>query len=527
MHYYKSLQKHIHTFLLFLICTSILIIPIKSAFNIYDEGFALTTAYRIGEGDTPNLDMWSPYPSTQFYILNVLFSYFNPSIFTARVYDAFVKLVLLVSIFFVVRNILPKRYTYFVLVAVSLLIAYSKLYLYLVFPAVAFGILGIYFYHQFCVQNGKKFLLYSGFFVGLSTLFRWDFGCYFIFTITITQLAVSIKESLKSGLGLQTITILSHIKPIAVYFWSALLMASLPVYIFWTIQSGLYHVFDQLVIFPLTILKSTRTLPVPSLIPIDIKVFDWFFFYTPITIVTIFIVRTIKNFFFNKQLIPQTFSLLVITSCFLLHAVSRYDIVHSIPFMIGSLIVTCILLSQKKIRKITKIGVYAYLIIFSFFYFRPQVRYLKDCINSISPFSSHSMILRAGGVKLNENQEKAIKFIQKNTQKNEKIYVGNTHHDFVFINDISLYFLAERLPVTAYHCLHPGVATTVEVQNEIISGIQKHNTPYLVLVDFQKSIEPNNSSISSGVFKLDTFIEKNYRKFKSFGTYQVWKRKLL
>jgi hypothetical protein len=65
--------------------------------------------------------------------------------------------------------------------------------------------------------------------------------------------------------------------------------------------------------------------------------------------------------------------------------------------------------------------------------------------------------------------------------KKQTIFVGNTQHEQVFDNNVIFYYLAEHASATKYIDLHPGVATTAAVQNQIINDIAKHDTNYLVL----------------------------------------------
>ncbi|MBC7321052.1 glycosyltransferase family 39 protein [bacterium] len=137
-----------------------------------------------------------------------------------------------------------------------------------------------------------------------------------------------------------------------------------------------------------------------------------------------------------------------------------------------------------------------------------------------------SLLDRARGIYVFENQEyflsTTIKFIQANTKPDESIFVGNSRHDRIFVNDVMFYFLSERHSATKYHELHPGLATTEEVQREIIEELKKNNVRFIVLWSGAENVsEPNESSISSGVTILDDFIKMNYAPVMYFGPYKV------
>ena len=84
------------------------------------------------------------------------------------------------------------------------------------------------------------------------------------------------------------------------------------------------------------------------------------------------------------------------------------------------------------------------------------------------------------------------------------------------------YFLAERHSATKYHELHPGLATTEEVQLEIIDELKRKNVKFIVLWSGAENVtEPNESSVSSGVTLLDDFIRTNYAPVMYFGPYKI------
>jgi len=96
----------------------------------------------------------------------------------------------------------------------------------------------------------------------------------------------------------------------------------------------------------------------------------------------------------------------------------------------------------------------------------------------------------------------------------------------IFANDIMFYFLSERDSVTKYHELHPGLATTRSIQNEIIRELIKQNVNYIVLWNNpEKVIEPNKSNESSGITDLDDFIHSHYQIMANFGPYAILNKK--
>jgi hypothetical protein len=154
----------------------------------------------------------------------------------------------------------------------------------------------------------------------------------------------------------------------------------------------------------------------------------------------------------------------------------------------------------------------------------PPARELRTILDYASPWSCHSSLERASCAVVQPDQERAIAFVRARTGADEPIFVGNALHDRILINDVMFYFLADRPCPTPYHELHPGVATTLPVQQEIVEDIQAKQVAWVVTVEWPASTELNGSAVSSGVRVLDEFIRANYRPIAEYGTYTVWQR---
>lgn len=135
-----------------------------------------------------------------------------------------------------------------------------------------------------------------------------------------------------------------------------------------------------------------------------------------------------------------------------------------------------------------------------------------------------SAVERAGCVALIPDQEPVVEFLRKNTQPADYLFVGNAKHDKIFINDILLYFLAGRRVPSRYTELHPGLATTLEVQRAIVQELQEKDVRWVVTADLWDSTESNASAVSSGVTLLDNHIRGNCREVAVAGLYKIWRR---
>jgi hypothetical protein len=119
-----------------------------------------------------------------------------------------------------------------------------------------------------------------------------------------------------------------------------------------------------------------------------------------------------------------------------------------------------------------------------------------------------------------------VKFIESHTQPGEPIFVGTGRHDRIFVNNILIYFLADRPPATRWYQFEPGIQTSTPVQTEIIGELKTRNVRLLVLnADWDTISEPNASAVSSGVTLLDDYIRADFETVAQFGGATIWQRR--
>ena len=111
-----------------------------------------------------------------------------------------------------------------------------------------------------------------------------------------------------------------------------------------------------------------------------------------------------------------------------------------------------------------------------------------------------------------------VEYIENNTEKTEKIYIGNLNHSVPQFGWYELiYFLTERLPAVKYYEIHPGLQDKENIQEEMILSLRKNNTKILFLRDFKSDRAP--------LGPLDRYIREEYKLGKIIDSYHIYVKK--
>ena len=114
-------------------------------------------------------------------------------------------------------------------------------------------------------------------------------------------------------------------------------------------------------------------------------------------------------------------------------------------------------------------------------------------------------------------------YVRRYSRPDESIFVGLDRHDRIFINSVSLYFLAERRPGTHWYQFEPGLQTRADIQRSIIADLERNAVRWVIRdASFDAVQEPNGSSRSSGVHDLDLYLVNRYRPVVRSGPVEIW-----
>lgn len=511
---------------------------LKSPANLYDEGLVLVNAERIRGGEVIYRDFWTLYSPGYFYMLAGLFALFEPNILAARLFDTLLRFLLTLGVYALVRPLTSWRAALIPWALVTFWLGTIRFYSYPAFPATGAILLAALAFLRYVRGGQERWLLATGLALGLTALLRLDFGGYAAIGFGVALAAHALRVAYEAGVGRQGWP--GYVLRREAILAAGALAVALPVYLALGLAAGFAVLYEDLVHFPATTFRAVRYLPVPPLIPDlgrinGLQWNDWLRLYLPLTTFSVGAVAAVRWLFwrpvrrsYRRYQAGVLFLALIGAGLGLaIKATSRYHELHALPMTFCAVIVATILLYRLPRRWRQSVpfrvaaGGLAFLLLtgpyFVHFVFLAQM-------NAASPLGCYSTDPKAGCVPLGRDQARVAEYIRAQTRPDEYVFIGNARHDQIFVNDLMLYFLADRRIPTRYAELHPGLATTLPVQQTIAAELAARDVQWVVLAAGWESREPNASAISSGVTYLDDYIRRYYRPVTSFGNYQVWRR---
>ncbi len=539
----RPLRVHWRAFVLPLLWVAaffLLLTQLKSPANLYDEGLVLVNAERIRAGEVPYRDFWTLYAPGYFYALAGLFAVVEPNILAGRWFDTMLRLGLVCAVYGLARQMTDRRIALAPAAFVTYWLATIRFYSYPAFPATGAIVLAALALARYLQDRRERWLFVAGLALGLTALLRLDFGGYAAVGFAgAVMLDAWYRQRSAAACPSFAESFRQMARGAALLAGGALLLA-LPVYAYLMSMAGFTTVFDDLVRFPATTFREVRYLPVPPLIPQFGRITgaqwnDWLRLYLPLAVYVAalivagrwLVLRPLPVADVRYRVVVLSVALTVTGLGLVIKATSRYHELHVLPTTICAAIVATALFYRLPARLWRSLP---FVIGFSglalLLLTGPYIVHfsLLAARNATSPLGCYSDLPRAGCVPLGQDQAEVATYIQTQTRPDEYVFFGNSRHDLIFVNDLMVYFLAGRRSPTRYTELHPGLATTLPVQEEIIRDLVEKDVRWIVTMRGWEWREPNASAISSGVTALDDFIRSHYRPDKSFGLYQVWRR---
>jgi hypothetical protein len=115
-----------------------------------------------------------------------------------------------------------------------------------------------------------------------------------------------------------------------------------------------------------------------------------------------------------------------------------------------------------------------------------------------------------------------LRFIAENTRSpKEPIYIGVLDHSFICVNEVDLYFFADRVGATRYMQFDPNIVNRLDVQQRMAQEIQASGARVVILSWLTgRSSEPNDSA-KQGAHYLDQYLRQHFQAVRVVPPYMM------
>jgi hypothetical protein len=526
--------------------------------GIYDEGIILTASMLVGAGQFIHRDFYANYGPGEFYLLAWLFDIFGHKVVVERILDLSVRAGILLLVWRATCHYAWSGVGMLATTMCACWLATVGNAGYPVYPALLLAIgstwLVAHALRGRSSGTGRREAFVAGILGGTVGLFRYDVGFFALIAHGATAAVVALACRRHSEHATLKASALTY-----------LLGFGLPtgaVGLFYLAHGALPGLVHDVIAFPAKYYAATRGLPFPSLrvMPMPEKL-SLLSIYLPILIFASLLVGGLAG---KRQLVARasgeieygrerTDRALFVTAfallslMFFLKGVVRVSVEHVQLGLIPAVIALSASAGFAAHSKLwIKLGVAGLLALVGLSAFDTlllraaegrrvlwDLDWVSGYVRGAPGFVIEKTVAdRASGkiskplLLVNEDRAQALDYLIRHTAPQKQIFVGLAHHDRIFANDVSTYFLAQKLPVTKWHHFDPGLQTSQEVQQQIIDDFERVRPDFIWIEStWDDVIEPNQSRVSSGVHLLDTYIATHYEVAKAFGKIAILRRK--
>src|SRR5256885_8286852 len=419
--------------------------------SVYDEGLLCYGAERVLAGDIPYRDFWTAYGPGQYYLLAGVFKAFGASLLVARMYCVFVEWIVAILAYSLTRTLTGPIGGVMSCVMVAVWLNCDRIVLYPVIPALAFVLAGLLLW----AYPSSSHVLLAGVLTGCATLVRHDLGVYAFVVQTAIIIGISFlgptsgsEKALVGGGG--------RFKPFLFYLVGGSAVV-LPVLLALTRAIPHRILYETFIEFPTHIYLQFRSLPFPRLH--DFGLVFGLVYGLPLLILGASAILLLIRWHRRDRNVQDWLAagLVLFGIAVYLTVRVRPDIAHMVLPMVPPLILVPWL-----VRLMIVSGTNRFLrVSFSIF--------VSMCVGLLTVVCTANNILprlkgdaanfvpigidRAKGISMRKNADgfvEAVHYIQDKTLAGEPIYVGNTQHDRIWINNVMFYFLSGHRSATRF-----------------------------------------------------------------------------
>jgi hypothetical protein len=511
--------------------------------HLYDEGIPVAGAVRILNGGVMYRDWEAHYAPGQWYMLAGLFKLFGTSLAVERLWDFVARALLSTAVYVFASKLTSFRVGFIPFVVAVIWLASCGFYNYPMFPALAFAMISMTFVLTFIRVNRPVWLVASGAMLGVATFFRHDVGGYAAATQVLTLTIFSLLNTKQFSRGY--VNKIAHLGRVYVPYALGFISPLIPVIIYFLCVVSFDELFSSLVLFPLNFMSGSWSLPQPPLVPrltavLDGEVsirelilfltFGWIPFHVPLLLYSVALLIASRlmlrpHLARKTELDPWGLLLLTLFGITLFNqAINRTDHIHLLPTLIMSTILLTTFYYHAATPRWNRFLAWTtpLLVLLAISWSTRSLIFFLRLTTTVSSAAQTSVSAEVDLHPVLHDQAEAIEFIQQRVAASETIFVGNAKHDISSMNDAMFYFLSGRGNATRYDELLANRVSRLDVQEEIIRDLQDKDVRYVILFSgLMHYIEPNQSSVSSGVTVLDDFIRDSYEIEANLGHYTI------
>lgn len=510
----------------------LLLVTMDRDLNIFDEGIVLVDAMRTNAGAVIHRDYYSVYGPGAYWLVAGLFKLVGPSFIAARVYG----MTVMAGIVALTTGALVGRVRLvFVGMATAasalLMVAYPQ-YLYPSYPCALLAFIGAVVLSAPGAVGRAPALLAAGVCAGLAAWFRYDAGFAILVAYVVALAVLMLDCRPRASLGNMARSIVLCGAGAGIVFLPGLIayLAVAPVTDFWA----------DIIDFSVRYYPRMRGMPFPR--PRALLQYSYMGTFVPLVAAAAGVVE----YWLRRHAVASERG----TSCLVLFTalaailfykgLVRASTFGSILALLPALVVLALVAQSWWQRGIGgRIGAVAAMVISLVPAAYPAAA--QALIESRDPDRVLGYAVVAGRAhapaacdepaalalaRQNPDYRAVAHYLRLASAPDERIFVGLRHHDRVFVNAISLYFAAQRLPATHWHQFDPGLQTRADIQRAIVTELDRAQTHWVVRdASFDSVREPNDSSLSSGVFVLDRYLDARYRPIAAAGPVAIWLRR--
>ncbi len=519
-------------------------ISMDPGLSIYDEALVLYGAFNVLRGEFPYRDFWSFYGPGQYYVLAALFHLFGVYAFLGRLWYAATVLATLLGVIKLQSLISGRRLLGACAAIISLVwISIAGMYLYPIYPALAFALLAAICMVRHWQSGLKGWLCLAGALIAVVILFRHDLAAYLFVSLSVGECFHHLKGDAKA-IRYRWRTLLGHLS----VFCACIIAVALPVILLLLQHIPFADISYQMFYIPSHVYPEMRHIPWFDFDKIALGMARVRYAVTqsivlmPIGTSIVAIACLLQKEWRSRQEHWQVSSYVMLTCLVLTLPVSgvvRPDIIHLIAIPIfESLLLACLMGTLHFSARYARVLIVGATIWLGFATIVPTWRMARQIKSTlpllVRPAKSGSIaslcrppagLERITCMRIDPVEEEEVEYIQQHTGPDAKVYSGVGRHDKIGMNDILFYFVSKRDAPTKWYYLEPGLQTTYPIQKQMIEDLDRQHVNYVIRnLTWDNDSEPNQSRFSSGVTILDQYIDSNYKTVATFPQVLILRR---